>query len=66
MSILFTRQEFASKVDWEGGIFGALDYGLTEHGLDRDSDLYELWADLRKKYEALAPLVSRVEKELWR
>lgn len=34
-----TETEFINKVDWEGGLFEAINYGLTENDLPEDSKL---------------------------
>lgn len=56
---------FAAKVDWEGGVIDALDYGLKADDLDpadeRSKPLREAWAEMERIYrEAFAPAVSKV------
>ena len=50
-----TPEEFASKVDYEGGLFSALfGYGLTEDHLDgKDTELYLRVKDFRKRWAEL-------------
>lgn len=64
-SSLLTDEEFASKVEWEGGVFGALEYGLRPEEMRPGAlrDAYkELWDvyhgrmyDLMQKVEELLP-----------
>ena len=47
-----TEEEFANKIEWEGGIIGALEYGLRAKDLaDRNSELYTAWKDLQQIWE---------------
>lgn len=56
-----TEAQFASKVDWEGGILGALDYGLTHEDLiDQDSELAKAVAALEEAYRPVDALAARV------
>ena len=50
-----TPEEFAAKVDYEGGLFGALfGYGLTEDHLDdKDTEIYFRVKDFRKRWAEL-------------
>lgn len=50
-----TPEEFASKVDYEGGLFSALfGYGLREDHLDgKDTELYFRVKDFRKRWAEL-------------
>lgn len=47
-----TPEEFAAKVDYEGGLFEALfGYGLTEDHLDdKDTELYFRVKDFRERW----------------
>lgn len=60
-----TAKRFAAKVEWEGGILDALDYGLKHTDLDPDdadsADLRAAWKELEEKYASIAPTVSRLE-----
>lgn len=48
-----TRQEVAKKIDWEGGLVGALEYGLTEDDMpEGDAELREIWGRWMKHYQA--------------
>lgn len=55
-----TEQEFAQKIDWEGGILEALGYGLRPDDAP-PGELRDAWAELRAAFEDMRPLVRRVE-----
>jgi len=62
--------EFAGKVDWEGGVTDALEYGLSEQFLNRDDpacrELHDLWAEARRVFrDEFDPLVSRINELLF-
>ena len=60
-----TDEEFANKVDYEGGPFGALDYGMRAEDIkNQDGELYAAWLELETKYDELKPLCDRVQKAL--
>lgn len=65
MSQPMTRGNFASKIEWEGGIFEALDYGLKHTDLSADDPdaaaLRAAWAELEAAYDALRPLVRKID-----
>lgn len=59
-----TPEEFAYKVDYEGGIFGALlSYGLDEDDLDNpEGELGQLVSEFREAfYTHLSPLATKLE-----
>lgn len=59
------RAAVRDKIDWEGGLTGALDYGLDVHDMpEGDTELCEAWDKLATAYRALAPLTAAVEKLL--
>lgn len=60
-----TDEEFANKVDYEGGIFSALEYGLSAEDIkDKEGALYTSWLELEAKYLELKPLCTRVQDNL--
>ncbi len=65
MARTMTPREFAGKVDWEGGIVSALEYGLHARSLADTPDagpLREAWAELERIYaEQLEPALRKVE-----
>jgi hypothetical protein len=56
------RQELAEKVEWEGGLDAALEYGLRSPG-DMpvgDDELAEAWAKMQAAWEAYRKAVAPV------
>lgn len=64
-------EDFLAKVDWEGGIDAALDYGLSASDIedDDDSELREAWETLERLRdqgdEARRLIEQRLEDYLW-
>lgn len=55
------REQVRDKVEWEGGITEALNYGLTVDDMpDGDAELREAWAKLIDAYAGLEPLEQAV------
>ena len=59
-------EDFAAKIEWEGGIYAALDYGLKSSDLDPDDesvkDLREAWRALEDIHQAgLRDAVAHLE-----
>ena len=62
---MMTEKEFANKIEWEGGIIGALEYGLKHTDLeDQVSMLAARWRYLDEKWAELQPAIKQVEAEL--
>lgn len=60
-----TDEEFANKVDYEGGTFSALEYGMKAADLkNKDGELYAAWLELENKYKEMQPLCNRAQKAL--
>lgn len=59
----FDRYSLRRKVNWEGGVVGALEYGISWQGID-DPELSELWHMVEEAYEALTPIVTRINLTL--
>lgn len=54
--------EFLGKIDWEGGVLGALEYGLRADMLtDPTSELGTLWKSLEKAWRKFEPTLNLVE-----
>jgi hypothetical protein len=60
MSKFETRAAVAGKIEWEGGIMEALDYGIRSGDMP-DDELRDAWDKLEKAHAAMAPLVAFVE-----
>ena len=61
-----TPARFASKVEWEGGVQDALDYGLKATDLDPEDpnsrELREAWGELERIYrEQYQPAERKVD-----
>jgi hypothetical protein len=60
-----TPDELLCKIEWEGGIFEALDYGCAREALDTDDpNLARLWGELTTKWLELAPLSEQFQRAL--
>lgn len=60
-----TPAEFAGKVEWEGGVLDALDYGLRADDLDDSNpELKAAWRDLARRWAEVEPDVRNVERML--
>lgn len=61
-----TLDEFATKVEWEGGVVDALRYGLKADDLKDDDpralELYEVWEALESAWLVVARLESEAEE----
>lgn len=56
------RSDLASKIEWEGGIFEALDYGIKAEDMpEGDTELTAAWTELRAAYDRAAKLAEKVE-----
>lgn len=66
MSGQMTPAEFAGKVEWEGGVLDALDYGLRADDLDDSNpELKAAWRDLARRWaEDFEPGLRNVERML--
>lgn len=54
-------EDFVGKIDWEGGVTGALDYGLTTQHYILPEDVAEKWDDLTDAYGEVENLTG----EFW-
>lgn len=56
--------DFAAKVEWEGGITAALEYGLKHTHLDpgdpKAENLRDAWAELERIWESASDLMNDV------
>jgi hypothetical protein len=57
-------EEFAGKVEWEGGIEEALHYGLKSTDIDDNPELALAWADMEATWKVFQHTVRRVEELL--
>src|ERR1700735_679194 len=62
MSGFDNREGVRAKIEWEGGLMGALDYGISVNDMpEGDDELVAAWGALETAYRALAPLDGAVE-----
>jgi hypothetical protein len=60
-----SREHLAAKIEWEGGILEAVDYGIkTEDMPEGDAELTEAWAKLEASFAETSKLADAVEKLL--
>lgn len=59
----YDRRLLAHKVNWEGGVMGALQYGVTSADIG-DAALARRWARIERLHRQLMPLVSDLERDL--
>lgn len=63
MSDLYNIHDFISKIDWEGGVYGALGYGLRTKEYDLPKHLVDMWNEIRDLYEDIDSLVQEWYRE---
>jgi hypothetical protein len=56
---LFDRRSLADKVEWEGGVFAALRYGIRSEDI-ADDEVAALWAEMEDLYLAITPISNRI------
>lgn len=58
--------DFAGKVQWEGGVVDALDYGLKHTDLDigEDDELRQVWQELEQQWDVMRIMVEQAESLL--
>ena len=56
------REAVAAKIDWEGGMDSALEYGIDEGDMpEGDMELIDAWRTMRKAWELYSSLAGRVQ-----
>jgi hypothetical protein len=61
---MMNARELARKVEWEGGILGALEYGIRHEEID-DPELAALWRRLETIYDQLRPCMRAANRLLF-
>jgi len=56
-----TLARLANKVDWEGGILEAIEYGVTREHI-ADPEVAELWGRLEALYSEMTPAIGRLNR----
>jgi hypothetical protein len=59
------REALAAKIEWEGGLMEALDYGIkTEMMPEGDTELEQAWAKLEASFRETSRLADAVAEML--
>lgn len=53
--------DFLSKIDWEGGTYGALGYGLTTADYDLPQNIVDKWKEINELFVDLEELVREFD-----
>jgi hypothetical protein len=53
----YNIHDFLSKIDYEGGVYGALDYGLTVAEYDLPQNIVDKWKEIGELFTDLEELV---------
>lgn len=53
-----TIHDFISKIDWEGSVEDALQYGLKSGDYDLPKHIAEMWDELSEKYKEFFGMVE--------
>jgi hypothetical protein len=59
----YDRRLLAHKVNWEGGVLGALQYGLRSEHI-ADPALAMQWSAIEDLYQKLMPRITELERVL--
>ena len=60
-----SREDLAAKIEWEGGILEAVDYGIKAADMpEGDAELAEAWGKLEASFGETSKLADAVEKLL--
>lgn len=62
MSVYGGVEEFFDKIEYEGGDYAALEYGLTAEGYDLSREMADDWAEIVSQFGALDEKLKRFFK----
>lgn len=54
-------ERFVGKIDYEGGIYGALEYGLTQSGYELPKEVADQWTEIVDAFGEVESMVA----EFW-
>ncbi|APC46374.1 hypothetical protein HWB05_gp112 [Streptomyces phage BRock] len=54
----YNLEDFVGKIDWEGGLVGALEYGLSTDDYDIPEDVAEKWEEIVEYFDEFESLSS--------
>jgi hypothetical protein len=55
--------DFLGKIDWEGGVYEALQYGLKTNEYDLPQHLVDAWNEIRDAFDDIEDLVADWNEE---
>lgn len=65
MSRFENREELAGKIDWEGGLWSALEYGIRAADLpEGDLELLDAWIELQSHFDSAQRVANRIYEML--
>lgn len=59
----YSKDELQDKIDWEGGILAAIEYGIYSTDI-ADPKIAKLWDEAVALYDELSPILSQLEELL--
>jgi hypothetical protein len=68
MSRFENRDQLAAKIEWEGGVLEAVDYGIRSTDMpEGDVELEELWKELEDAYSKVVSPADKISKllDIW-
>lgn len=68
MSRFESRERLVSKIDWEGGLLDAIEYGIRAEDMpEGDDELAKAWKKLEDAYNEVVPHAAQVSAllDLW-
>ena len=63
MATNLTNVVLAKKVEWEGGVIGALEFGIRSDQIT-DPEVRRMWKEVEEAYLSLTPMVSKLNRRL--
>jgi hypothetical protein len=58
-----SRADLLAKIEWEGGVIAALEYGIKTADMpEGDTEMEQAWRKLEDAWNDLDPIVDAVEK----
>jgi hypothetical protein len=58
MSDRYSFQEFMGKMDWEGGAYGALEYGIRLSDYDLPKEAEDKWCEIQEVFGEFSDLIT--------
>ena len=61
--VKYTNIELANKIEWEGGLYYAVEYGITSKDI-ADPEIAALWLQSEKAYKTLQAIFGAIKAKL--